>query len=409
MSRLALLLVVYAAMSATAVPPPVPSKTEPVNPTAEREAEQAILRQRRLEAIRRRVPATTKPEAPRDDRMPSEPRPRTEQSPPDAARADEAPAVAPPPRADSIPLTGPNDAETSNGPNGGESGARGGNGPAKTASQRVNRGLGNLKRAMGEMRSDAGDLGASGPAGFAGASGPDAARTANERGGSTSESVITGRRALDKRPDFYSVLPPSRLKELKAARAAPGGAELRDFKHLGLSAAGDFAYDASCAVVSGDCNPHAVEQSYRRGDLVAPETLARVYNGAIAPSMDSSRAPHIAQDAAAAPDDADGEVGSLAGRIAAFFGARRAPQTAPKRALAATSGARPGASARRRRTSPTREDIQPAPESSPSFPWGRLMFASFGVGALLLARRWVSGAPGYRVVIEPLKRDDETP
>jgi hypothetical protein len=82
--------------------------------------------------------------------------------------------------------------------------------------------------------------------------------------------------ALQKRPDFFSVLSRDAFEALKGRyRSEPGGAW---FQHMSLPppAQRDFIWSASCDKVSGDCNPHAKEPGYRRGDFVAPETLGAV-------------------------------------------------------------------------------------------------------------------------------------
>jgi hypothetical protein len=83
--------------------------------------------------------------------------------------------------------------------------------------------------------------------------------------------------ALMRRPDFFQVLPRADFEELKAdyrARPAWSGTVFRD---IGMTPAyRDFRWSASCSPLSGDCNPAAGGESYRRGEDVPPESLKEV-------------------------------------------------------------------------------------------------------------------------------------
>ena len=274
---------------ASAVPPRPPAEPavdwqsleEDSHPDSERAIQRQVARDARERAAKEdpdaayRAAGSPRP-TPRPDQGKKSPRTRNAAEQPVAPPAASDAAVPPPPRGDSVPLSGPDDAVPAPGggsasPEGGGSGTSGagGNAPAKTASQKVGRGLESIKRSLGTMQSDAGGLGAAGSSAPGGAAG----RYMGTSGAATvAPAPAPG--ALAKRPDFYSVLPPTKLKELKAAYGEPSGASRRDFKHMTLPPGGDFTYDASCVGVSGDCNPHAVERSYRRGDFVSPETLA---------------------------------------------------------------------------------------------------------------------------------------
>ncbi|MBI2386324.1 MAG: hypothetical protein HYV14_09965 [Elusimicrobia bacterium] len=87
--------------------------------------------------------------------------------------------------------------------------------------------------------------------------------------------------ALVRRPDFFAVLPREKFADLKRDFAARPELRATAFKDIGMTAqARDFQWSASCSGLSGTCNPHAAEGSYRKGQDVPPEDLDAVWSAA---------------------------------------------------------------------------------------------------------------------------------
>lgn len=121
-------------------------------------------------------------------------------------------------------------------------------------------------------------------AGLRAARGPDGTLELVDQDGSPATPLAVERlrrkidaepRALIRRPDLYRVIPADDYKNLVAKLALPGAHESPAFRHIGRSER-DFIWTRSCARVSGECNPHAVEREYKEKQEVAPETLRNV-------------------------------------------------------------------------------------------------------------------------------------
>lgn len=84
--------------------------------------------------------------------------------------------------------------------------------------------------------------------------------------------------ALRRRPDFFTVISRGQFSELKRDYAARPELRSTAFKHMSLKEGGrDFQWAASCTPLSGDCNPVADDQPYRKGQEVSPEDLEEVW------------------------------------------------------------------------------------------------------------------------------------
>jgi len=87
--------------------------------------------------------------------------------------------------------------------------------------------------------------------------------------------------ALMRRPDFFTVLPREKFADLKRDFAARPELRATAFKDIGMTAqARDFQWSVSCSGLSGTCNPHAAQGSYRKGQDVPPEDLDAVWSAA---------------------------------------------------------------------------------------------------------------------------------
>lgn len=85
--------------------------------------------------------------------------------------------------------------------------------------------------------------------------------------------------ALMKRPDFFNVIKRDRYEQLKARYANMAKQRADSFKDIALTRQNrDFAWSASCDLVSGGCNRYA-ERSYRKSDFVEPESLGNIWRG----------------------------------------------------------------------------------------------------------------------------------
>lgn len=78
-------------------------------------------------------------------------------------------------------------------------------------------------------------------------------------------------RALQKRPDFFDVLPRGNFDSLKETYKEKPDAKA--FKHVGIPERRDFEWNQSCDMVSGGCNEYSRQSSYRKGEFVSPEDL----------------------------------------------------------------------------------------------------------------------------------------
>ena len=87
--------------------------------------------------------------------------------------------------------------------------------------------------------------------------------------------------ALVRRPDFFTALPREKFADLKRDFAARPELRATAFKDIGMTAqARDFQWSVSCSGLSGTCNPHAAQGSYRKGQDVPPEDLDAVWSAA---------------------------------------------------------------------------------------------------------------------------------
>ncbi len=90
-------------------------------------------------------------------------------------------------------------------------------------------------------------------------------------------SIAAEPAALMRRPDFFKVLPREKFESLKESYRSKPALRDTDFKHIEMSAAErDFMRSASCDKLSGGCNPHTTQMSYRKGDFVPPEDLSNI-------------------------------------------------------------------------------------------------------------------------------------
>lgn len=80
-------------------------------------------------------------------------------------------------------------------------------------------------------------------------------------------------RALERRPDFFSVIPRESYGGLQRSYSSRSGE--KEFKHVG-SDGRDFKWKESCALLGGGCNESAAKPSYKRDDFVDPETLRNI-------------------------------------------------------------------------------------------------------------------------------------
>jgi len=87
-------------------------------------------------------------------------------------------------------------------------------------------------------------------------------------------------RALERRPDFFGVIPREQYAGLVAARTSPSGASNPAFQDIGMTAgARDFVWSKSCTKGLDSCNPLAAgkdEAHYDKNAEVSPETLKKV-------------------------------------------------------------------------------------------------------------------------------------
>lgn len=87
--------------------------------------------------------------------------------------------------------------------------------------------------------------------------------------------------ALVRRPDFFTVLPREKFADLKRDFTERPELRATAFKDIGMTAqARDFQWSVSCSGLSGTCNPHAAQGSYRKGQDVPPEDLDAVWAAA---------------------------------------------------------------------------------------------------------------------------------
>lgn len=87
--------------------------------------------------------------------------------------------------------------------------------------------------------------------------------------------------ALVRRPDFFTVLPREKFADLKRDFTERPELRATAFKDIGMTAqARDFQWSVSCSGLSGTCNPHAAQGSYRKGQDVPPEDLDAVWSAA---------------------------------------------------------------------------------------------------------------------------------
>lgn len=278
----------------------------------------------------------------------------------------------------------------------------------KSVGERVGGRLASMKSAFGAMNADAGALGA----GAAGGPGSAAMRVAPAAAPPAGGSALPQppATALEKRPDLYSFVAPDQLRRLKSAVAGPGGAESPHFKHMGVDARTDIAYTKSCAKVSGDCNPHAVELRYKKDDKVSPETLKVVYDAMTPEELAALATGEKAGAPALRPrkplkfgfgvvreEDAPTGAGVAQGTYAAATDEAviNAPEGFSYRVRAAL-----------RRASLGRKTVEGARETGRSFPFGRLAFALVGLG--IMAWLWRAGGSGSkpgRVLLAPSRKD----
>ena len=93
--------------------------------------------------------------------------------------------------------------------------------------------------------------------------------------------------ALGRRPDFFSAISPEHYADLKR-----GYKDKKDgdpvYKDVGTTEGDrDFVHTASCDKLSGDCNKAIKNDSYKKGDFVAPEALDDMW-AALQKELDSS-------------------------------------------------------------------------------------------------------------------------
>lgn len=82
--------------------------------------------------------------------------------------------------------------------------------------------------------------------------------------------------ALTRYPSFFKAISRERYDSLKNSYGSPETKTA--FRDVALSpAARDFLWSRSCSRVSGECNPHAVASSYKKGDYVPPSDLNNIW------------------------------------------------------------------------------------------------------------------------------------
>jgi len=82
-------------------------------------------------------------------------------------------------------------------------------------------------------------------------------------------------RALLTRPDYFEVVDRKDFEGLKQTYTQDPDARQTDLIDMGPADVSfrDFAWQRSCGKISGDCNPHTKEESYKVGEFVSPEDL----------------------------------------------------------------------------------------------------------------------------------------
>ncbi len=135
------------------------------------------------------------------------------------------------------------------------------------------------------------------------------------------ERIASEPTALMRRPDFFDVLPREEFQELKEDFQGRGDLKETDFKHIEMSMSQrDFLRSSSCQKMSGDCNRHMTQMSYRKGEDVPPEDLKKIHV-AIRPK------PRQAADEAEELDEDSGHESASAGDE------ESAPAASPKSAV----------------------------------------------------------------------------
>lgn len=227
--------------------------------------------------------------------------------------------------------------------------------------------------------------------------------------------------ALTRRPDFFEVLPREKFLDLKQDFTARPELRSSAFRDIALTARErDFQWSSSCSGLSGACNEHAGQASYRKGDDVPPEDLDAVWNAVQEELMgsddefgeytDEDRALAAAEDLAeeklggarrAAPTLASllarmGDLARGAGESAGLIPARDVPSPPPSPASAAGGSefARDGLPAPRRAVATARGDAPSSPPPSPApagrragRSWNLLYILAAAAAAVLLIRR----------------------
>ncbi|MBI5209727.1 MAG: hypothetical protein HY927_07145 [Elusimicrobia bacterium] len=85
--------------------------------------------------------------------------------------------------------------------------------------------------------------------------------------------------ALTRYPEFFSEVSPAQFQGLKERYNASPESRDKEFKDMALTEGDrDFQWGRSCEKVSGECNPHAQEGSYSKGEFVPPEDLGSVWD-----------------------------------------------------------------------------------------------------------------------------------
>jgi hypothetical protein len=109
--------------------------------------------------------------------------------------------------------------------------------------------------------------------------------------------ILSEPAALMKRPDFFQTVSRERYDALKSAYLNGPAAHGDAFLHVGLTdSARDFRWDESCSKVGGRCNPNSVKPSYKKGELVEPESLDKMWEDVFNDEIERERT----QDGAAA-------------------------------------------------------------------------------------------------------------
>lgn len=92
------------------------------------------------------------------------------------------------------------------------------------------------------------------------------------------QMIVSMPRALVKRPGMFKVIRPKQYAALKSAYNRQDALPQNFFKHVGTTEEErDFIRTNSCQRLSGDCNPAATEDSYKKGDFVSPEDLKKMW------------------------------------------------------------------------------------------------------------------------------------